>query len=129
MTVDRFLVTHLKIIESSMKIVCSSQIQKFIFKTTTSKQNNYDRVEELVKQVTPLISPICLFSDLTSEEEYNWNLMNKEYSKKINFQHLLKILKKINITMKQMKQTHQQISIISPTCSIVSTLIIDEEET
>lgn len=51
MIVDRFLVTHLKSIEGSIKIVRSGQVQKYSFKETTSKQNNYNEVEELAQQV------------------------------------------------------------------------------
>lgn len=74
MTVDRFLVTHLNSIESSMKMVRSSQIQEYSFIETISDQYNYKDVGEPVQQVTPMTSPTrSISSTVTVDEEETWD--------------------------------------------------------
>lgn len=69
MAVDRFLVTHVMSIESSMKIARSCQLKEY----KTSSINEVEKmkivkVKESDKLVTPIMSPVCSFGSLTAEE-------------------------------------------------------------
>jgi len=62
MTVDRFLVTHLKSIENSMKIARSSQLQ----------ENNFHEIHFANKIKKPIsrMSPVSLLNFIPSDKEY-----------------------------------------------------------
>ncbi|CAI6370194.1 unnamed protein product [Macrosiphum euphorbiae] len=70
MTVDRFLVTHLKSIESSMKIARSSQLQ----------ENNFHEIHFANKIEKPIsrMSPVSLLNFIPSDKEYESDLTEYE---------------------------------------------------
>lgn len=64
MTVDRFLVTHLKSIESSMKIARSRQLQKDSFREI----NDTNNIEKPISQVISSMSPVSLLNSVHSDK-------------------------------------------------------------
>jgi len=89
MAVDRFIVTHLMSIESSMKIARSCQLEEYKTSSINEvKENKSEKVEESDKQVTPMMSPACSFESITANDlmeiEYNREINHQDFSDSIN---------------------------------------------
>jgi len=66
MTVDRFLVTHLKSIESSMKMARNSQLQEDSFREIIYT----NKIEKPISHITSCMSPVSLSNSIPSDKEY-----------------------------------------------------------
>jgi len=90
MAVDRFVVTHLMSIDSSMKIARSCQLEEY--KTNSKNEvkddNNGEKLKESGKTITPIMSPACSFGSLTAKDltdfDYNYELNHQDFSDNMN---------------------------------------------
>lgn len=117
MTVDRFVVTHIKSIESSMKIARSSQLQEDSFREI----NDTNKIE---KQISGM-SPGSILNFIPFDQEYKSDIT--DYKKNQQF---------IDENGKKMIDDDGEIDVPptvtpcpSPACSFGSGTTIDQEET
>ncbi|KAL5246276.1 hypothetical protein ACI65C_013684 [Semiaphis heraclei] len=126
MTVDRFLVTHLKSIESSMKIARSSQLQENNF----HEINETSKVEKPISQVISNMSHVPSLNSIHLDKEYESDIMKNEYKHKKNQQFFDEIEKKLIDDDDVIDVQIQSVTpCTSPACSFGSGMTIDQEET
>lgn len=126
MTVDRFLVTHLKSIEISMKMARSSQLQEDSF----CEINYTNKIEKPISQITSCMSPVSLSNSIPSDKEYESDIMGYEYKHENKQKYLDENVDKlINDDSDIDAQIQSVTPCISPACSFGSEMTIDQEET
>jgi len=108
MAVDRFVVTHLMSIDSSMKIERSFQLKEY--KTNSNNEVKDDKKSEKLKESsktkTPIMSLACSIGSLTAKD-----LTDLDYNYEVNYQDF-------SDSMDVNKESDRLVTLImSPACS------------